>query len=348
MITFTQGNIFEANCEAIVNTVNTKGIMGKGLALQFKKNFPQNFIAYEKACKNNEVKLGEVFIYRENTLTNSTTIINFPTKDHWKSKSKISDIEIGLYNMIEKLKELKIKSVAIPPLGCGLGGLNWKDVKELIIKCCKNENDINFIIFEPLIGKNPAPKFVTNEKLTELRAVILYCFKRYLAISDSPTITLLELHKICYFLQELNIPLKLRFKPYIYGPYATNLSHVLEKLEGTYLSGFRDGTVKAFEGISLLDENLKDIEEKISPNYIMTVNEAINFLFGFATPVGLELLATIHWLIKHENIPSNFETIKINIQNWGKAENQDWGKRKMKYFTDDAIKLAINHISNNL
>lgn len=184
-----------------------------------------------------------------------------------------------------------------------------------------------------------------KQKLTELQSVMLLCLKKYTEIADYPSITLLEIHKICYFLQEAGVPLRLNFKPYIYGPYAVNLSHVLEKLEGSYISGFRDGTVKAFDPLFLINENLLNVESFISDKYKIIIDNVIDFLSGYANPVGVELLATIHWLIAHENISLNFDNIKKNIQHWGEKENQNWGKRKIKYFSDRNIQLAMNHLS---
>src|SRR5271163_799270 len=125
MIRFATGDILKADAEALVNTVNCVGIMGRGIALQFKNAFPANFKAYAAACKREEVQPGQMFVYATGTMTNPKWIINFPTKRHWRGKSRIEDIEAGLQALVADLKRLKIKSVAVPPLGCGNGGLDW-------------------------------------------------------------------------------------------------------------------------------------------------------------------------------------------------------------------------------
>jgi O-acetyl-ADP-ribose deacetylase (regulator of RNase III) len=132
MIIHTQGDILCDDSEAIVNTVNCVGVMGRGIALQFRNAYPENFKAYQKACQRNEVQPGKMFVFETNELTNPRYIINFPTKRHWRGKSRMEDIENGLIGLVEVLREKGIRSVAIPPLGCGLGGLNWAEVRPRI------------------------------------------------------------------------------------------------------------------------------------------------------------------------------------------------------------------------
>ncbi|MBZ0258634.1 macro domain-containing protein, partial [bacterium] len=128
MIEFATGNLLKADAEALVNTVNCVGFMGKGIALQFKQAFPENFKSYERACKKGEVKIGEIFVHDQHSMINPKYIFNFPTKNHWKGKSKIEDIKSGLDSLVKNIKRFGIKSIAIPPLGCGLGGLEWNEV----------------------------------------------------------------------------------------------------------------------------------------------------------------------------------------------------------------------------
>lgn len=125
MIILKQGNLLEDEAEALVNTVNCVGVMGKGIALQFKLAFPEVFSEYEKACRREEVQPGKMHVVSTKLLFNPKYVINFPTKRHWKNKSRMEDIEAGLVDLIKVVKELEIKSIAIPPLGCGNGGLNW-------------------------------------------------------------------------------------------------------------------------------------------------------------------------------------------------------------------------------
>lgn len=149
MITYKIGNIFNEDVEAIVNTVNCVGIMGKGLALQFKNKYYNNFKLYANACRRNEVVTGKVLVYKIEPLFNPKYIINFPTKQHWRDKSKIEYIETGLDDLVQTIHNLSIKSIAIPPLGCGLGGLNWNVIKQLIEEKLSGLN-CNIIVLEPL------------------------------------------------------------------------------------------------------------------------------------------------------------------------------------------------------
>ncbi len=343
MIKIEQDNIFNSKAQAIVNTVNTHGVMGKGLALQFKKRFPENFKAYEKACKNEEVQLGKMFVHYQNSLDNPQYIINFPTKGHWKSKSKLSDIVNGLEDLLSIIKEKNIQSIAIPPLGAGLGGLAWADVKECIEKAFADMPKIDVILYEPLESKNPNP-VQSEKKITLLRAIILDNYRKYLSYAESIELTLLEAHKILYFLQTAGMPLKLRFEPYIYGPYAPNLAHVLNDMEGNYIQGFRDGTIKPFERLTILPQSEEEKEilraSESEFNYKEQSKKVQNFIEGYETPMALELLATVHWLINEENIKPEFNAIKNGIAHWGNNK-ENWGTRKLKFFTDDMINIAI-------
>lgn len=149
MITFTSGDILRADAEAIVNTVNCVGAMGRGIALQFKKAWPENFKAYAAACKQKEVKPGNMFITETGQLTNPKYIINFPTKRHWRDGSKIDDVGLGLDALVQEIRVKNIKSIAIPPLGCGLGGLDWTEVRQLIEAKLGDLNNVEILVYEP-------------------------------------------------------------------------------------------------------------------------------------------------------------------------------------------------------
>lgn len=148
-IQYKAGNLLTENAEALVNAVNTVGVMGKGIALQFKEKFQGNFDLYKNACQNGKVEVGRMFITQTGLLSNPNYIINFPTKQHWKDSSKIEYIISGLDDLVKSVESLKIKSIAIPPLGCGLGGLKWTDVKPLIVSKFSVLKDLEVIIFEP-------------------------------------------------------------------------------------------------------------------------------------------------------------------------------------------------------
>jgi O-acetyl-ADP-ribose deacetylase (regulator of RNase III) len=153
MVQIAQGNLLVAQVDALVNTVNTKGIMGKGIALQFRQTFPAMFRDYEKACKVGEVQLGKMHVFDLGGLAGRPRwIINFPTKGHWRERSQLSDIETGLEDLVETVRRLGIRSIAIPPLGCGNGGLNWADVRPRIEAAFTNLPDVKVLLFEPESG----------------------------------------------------------------------------------------------------------------------------------------------------------------------------------------------------
>ena len=154
MIEFKMGDIFESDAEALVNTVNCVGIMGRGIALQFKNKYPENFRAYQQACKQEIVKPGKMFVFETEQLVLPKWIINFPTKRHWRGKSRIEDIESGLIDLVNVIQEKNIHSIAIPPLGAGLGGLDWEQVRSYIENALSHVKNVKIFVYEP----NGAPE----------------------------------------------------------------------------------------------------------------------------------------------------------------------------------------------
>ena len=243
MIEYKTGDILREDAEAIVNTVNCVGVMGRGIALQFKKAYPDNFKDYAAACKRNEVKPGQMFVFDRQSLTNPRYIINFPTKRHWRGKSRMEDIESGLVALANEIKRRGIRSIAIPPLGSGLGGLNWGQVRSRIEQTLHELTEIRVIVFEPGGAPNTDKMVHSREvpKMTPGRAALVALMHRYLCGLLDPFVTLLEVHKLMYFMQLAGEPLRLQFKKAQYGPYAENLRHVLNAIEGHLISGYDDG-----------------------------------------------------------------------------------------------------------
>ena len=149
MIRTATGDLLKADVEALVNPVNTVGVMGRGLALQFKRAFPDNFRAYAAACKAGEVAPGRMFIFETGRSTKPKFIVNFPTKRHWRNKSRLEDIEAGLAALVSDVARLEIRSIAIPPLGCGLGGLPWSKVRPRIHEAFAEHEKVDVHIYEP-------------------------------------------------------------------------------------------------------------------------------------------------------------------------------------------------------
>jgi O-acetyl-ADP-ribose deacetylase (regulator of RNase III) len=156
MIEFRTGDLLEADTEALVNTVNCVGIMGRGVALQFKHAFPENFKAYKAACAREEVRPGRMFVFETGLLANPKYIINFPTKRHWRGKSRMEDIAAGLKALVAAVRERGIRSIALPPLGSGLGGLKWDDVRPRIEAAFRDVDNLHVMVFEPHAGPEPA------------------------------------------------------------------------------------------------------------------------------------------------------------------------------------------------
>ena len=150
MIEYKKGDIFHEDVEAVVNTVNCVGIMGRGLALQFKNAYPENFEFYVAACERNEVLPGKMLTFKTGRLTNPKYIINFPTKRHWRENSRIEDIDAGLIALTNEIRSLNILSIAIPPLGSGLGGLKWSNVRPRIENSLRSLVNVRVVIFEPI------------------------------------------------------------------------------------------------------------------------------------------------------------------------------------------------------
>lgn len=150
VISLTQGDLLKLNdVDAIVNAVNCVGVMGKGIALQFKSTWPNNFAEYTAACKAGQVRPGRMFIHDSGGLAKPNYIVNFPTKDHWRGASKMAFIRDGLVDLVAQVRRLGIQSIAIPPLGCGNGGLDWAEVHPLIEAAFEALPEIDVRLFEP-------------------------------------------------------------------------------------------------------------------------------------------------------------------------------------------------------
>ena len=336
MITFKQDNIFNANVEALVNTVNCVGVMGRGIALQFKKLYPDNFKEYEKACKRNEVIPGKMFVFPTGNLTNPRYIINFPTKRHWRGASRLEDVELGIVALREVIVQNNIKSIAIPPLGCGLGGLDWSVVKAMLFKAFQDFGDVDIYIFEPCDNKFAVVKNAEAPKMTPGRAALIELVKCYINETKESFITLLELHKLLYFLQESGQPLRLEYSKGFYGPYAANLRHVLNCIEGYFITGYADGGDNPEKHLQLVP-GVDKVAEEFLKDYVdtsMKIVRVSELIDGFGYSLGLELLSTVHWIIVKEGV-TTFRDVVKNTHNWNERKKQ---------FSEVQIKDAILHL----
>jgi len=329
MIKYTTGNIIEANTEAIVNTVNTVGVMGKGIALAFKKAFPDNYKIYKKLCQSKEFNIGDLLITNTGQLT-PKYVINFPTKEHWRRKSKIEYVEIGMQELVKEINLKNIKSISIPPLGCGNGGLNWKKVKPIILKNLENlANKVDVIIYEPGFN-NQVVKPEKQVSLTPARAMLLTALKDYQILGYA--INLLVIQKIAYFLQRFGEPLNLQYEKGHYGPYSHRLQHLIKYLNGYYLNFNHEATKPStpihldnLDKVELYNQNNLTVEQKNRLKKIQNLTE------GFESPYGLELLATVDFIYRQENTEDTDKMI---------AQIGNWTKRKKKIMKPFHIKVA--------
>lgn len=340
MIEYRTGDILAEDAEALVNTVNCVGVMGRGIALQFKNAFPDNFKAYKAICDRKELQPGRMFVFETGELTNPRYIINFPTKRHWRGKSRIEDIESGLDALVQEIKDRKIHSIAIPPLGSGLGGLKWAEVRPLIEQRLSRLDGVHTVVFEPG-GTQVAGQMVRNREvptMTKGRAALVGLMHRYLGGLLDPFVTLLEVHKLMYFMQEAGEPLRLKYRKHHYGPYAENLRHVFNKIEGHLVSGYADGGDEPEKQLELVPGAIADAHEflKDHPDTLAHFERVTALVEGFESPFGLELLSTVHWITKEGAARSVDEIV---------AQVHGWNNRK-KRFSSHQIALAFKLLTD--
>ena len=343
MIKLMQGNLLEANAEALVNTVNTVGIMGKGIALQFKKAFVDNFDAYKRACDEGKVVVGKMFVFETHELHIPKFIINFPTKRHWKTGSRMGDIEAGLQDLVKVVLRLGIRSIAIPPLGCGNGGLDWGDVFPRIKNAFKELQDVQVLIYAPKGA--PAAEAILNKtkrpRMTAGRAAIIGLMSRYGVVGYC--MTLLEVQKLVYFLKVAGEPLeKVQFVRAKYGPYADTLRHVLNCLEGHYIQGYGDGTNTPDTSIELLPNAKEEVESFLEEHKETKArfDRVTNLIEGFESPYGMELLATVHWVATNDDMLAKSDVDSAI------AGVKAWSPRKKEKFKPEHIKVAWTRLHN--
>lgn len=341
MIEFRTGNLLESNAEALVNTVNTVGVMGKGIALQFKNMFPANYKRYAKACKEGDVQIGKLFVTEETTIIGGRKlIINFPTKNDWRKPSEYSYIELGLKALSKMITDNQIKSVAIPPLGAGNGGLDWSKVKSMI------ENQLSSLdclvqIYEPNAQIQEAMK---NErvKLTPARAMLLSVL--FDLVRDGEFVSEFAAEKVAYFLQRFGAKeyFKLEFKPDFYGPYSGKVRRVLYYLNGSYITGYSSMDKKPFEELSLMTDGEMEVNAFLEDNIEckQIVGKAKKFLSGYYSPFSLELLSTVDFIIQNKKV-STIEEITEEIYRWSSRKSTMFNKTKY-------IQQAVNHLQSTL
>ena len=354
MIHYTSGNLLEANVDALVNTVNTVGVMGKGIALMFKERFPKNMTEYAKACKAKQVATGQVFVTQTDELMGPKWIVNFPTKQHWRSKSKMEWVVDGLVDLKRFIIENNVQSIALPPLGAGNGGLNWTDVKPQIETALSDLKNVDIYIYEPTTKYSNVAKPKGVEALTAPRALVSEMVRRYWVLGMD--CSLLEIQKLAWFLQRAiqkqgqNLDLNLKFKANLYGPYSNNLEHLLNALDGSYLQADKRISDSSKEDIIRFNDAKKD---KISAylnsdakRFTPSLDKALAVIEGFESPYGLELLSTVDWVISQQGCQPDLASVRAAIDGW--PAGPEWAARKQGIFDDRSLQFAIERIQATL
>ncbi len=342
MIRFTKGNLMNSEAEALVNTVNTVGVMGKGIALQFKEEFPHNFTIYANACRSGEFVPGTLLITKEkNSAGEEKTIINFPTKKHWKNHSKYEYIKDGLAELTKVINEYKIASIAIPPLGCGNGGLKWDVVKKMMEDTLGNI-DIDICIYEPDEEIKHVLQTETNNnkktKLTPSRGLIIYAMYYYDSLGEN--CSLFVANKLAYFLQRHGSKsfAKIKFKAHHYGPYSPQVDHLIYDLNGSYITGLEQMRATAFEPLTMQYDHINEVSK-----YVRTLDKTeqdslkktIKLISGFESTLALEVLASVDYIRCSKPGISINDTIEA-IHNWS--------DRKNNLFKNEYIQIAYDHL----
>ena len=344
MITVAGGNLLAAPVEALVNTVNTQGVMGKGIALQFKNAFPAMFKEYALAAKRGEIELGKMHVWRTHMISGPSFIINFPTKGHWRAKSRLADIESGLADLVSVVRDLGIQSIAVPPLGCGNGGLDWADVEPRIRDAFEALPDVDVRLFPPAGAPSPSVMAVNTDRpaMTAGRAALVQMIDRYTGQAlNAPS--LIETQKLMYFLQLAGEPLRLKFDANRYGPYADNLRHVLNKVEGHFVRGYGDGSAKVLEGAPLkVLEGASDAAERVldaNPETNARMMRVLELAEGFESAYGMELLATVHWVTSHTSPNASDDEVAKAVA--------EWSPRKARMFTRQHVAIALGALRSH-
>lgn len=336
-LTFKTGDMFQESAEAIVNTVNCVGVMGKGVALEFKHRWPENFKAYKRLCDSQQLRPGKVYVHQVgDMLTDGRRfLVNFPTKDHWRAKSKMEFIDTGLDDFIAQILKLKIKSVVMPPLGCGNGGLDWSEVKALLTDKLTPIEGVDFIVFAP---GGDAQTQSAGIKMTFERAVLLKAFND-LAVYFDGYLTRITMQKITYFLQEIGVAFGLDFKRNEFGPYSADLKDAFESMERQGLiSGFTSQereTVVSKAGVELAMSFLQADQLTKANEMIERVSQLVD---GYESPYGLELLSSVHYLANHEERKSVDDIV---------AALGQWGERKGLKFDAAVVDGAYQRLTED-
>ena len=319
MIRFKSGDLLAEDAEALVNAVNCVGVMGRGIAKQFKNAFPANFRAYATACRNREVRPGRMFVFDTGSEGNPRYILNFPTKRHWRGNSRIEDIEAGLTDLVREIVDRRIRSIALPALGSGHGGLEWQTVRRLIEDTVSCLQDVEIAVFEPIgaPGRDTVGPRRDPPRMTAGRAAMIGLMDRYLDWQPEPVMTEMEVQRLMYFMEFSGQDLGLRFDWTRFGPYAGNLRMVLKTVEGHFISGYDAGADPREVLLTLVPGAAGRATGVLQRSHDMrrSFDEVAALIRGFESPSGLDLLATVHWVLNFD-ISDSLEELVERTHKW--------------------------------
>ncbi|PZS05377.1 MAG: Appr-1-p processing protein [Candidatus Chloroheliales bacterium] len=324
MIEVTTGNLLEADADALVNTVNCVGVMGKGIALQFRYAEPENYRYYQAACRKGQVRLGEMLVFDKGAAFHPRYIINFPTKQHWRDRSHLEDIASGLEALKSEVERLGIKSIAVPPLGCGNGGLRWDDVRPLVEAAFSQLEGVRVLLYAPEVEPSSmGTKVATGPELAKGEAMLLLLIASY--AEQMYRLTTLVVQSLAYFIQASGQPLNLKFSQGQYGPYAADLDRWLQRLEGGYICGYR--TRNDNTDIRLTPDAAQAASHRLADDIAaeQRLARVERLIQGFETPYGSELLASVHWIAEQGDHQARHDL--------GRTINgvHAWSERKAKF-----------------
>lgn len=352
MIHYVKGDLLVSEAQALVNTVNTVGVMGKGIALQFREAFPTNYRIYLDACLNKTLHVGEVLVTEDaNTLVGHKIIINFPTKTHWKMPSEYAYIEQGLVSLKREIINRNIRSIAIPPLGSHNGGLDWLMVKRMI-EAALADLDCDVYLYEPsevIVEKLKSERV----RLTPARAMLLLMFGDMNANGEFASVFAAE--KTIYFLQRFGAKnlFKIDFKPYYYGPYSGGkVAHVLYRMNGSYIKGMGGMDLRPFDYIWLIDGAEEEANQYIDANdnkeLRVICDKTMCFLRGYYSNYSLELLSTVDYLLENKASLKQWKSDDVNlVLDILEQEIQGWSHRKEQMFKRNLLSDALEYLRNN-
>lgn len=354
MIHYVKGNLLESNAEALVNTVNTVGVMGKGIALQFREKFPENYRVYRTVCRKGELHVGEMLVVEESDLMSGRKlIVNFPTKTHWKLPSEYSYIEQGLVALRKEIIQRHIRSIAIPPLGSHNGGLDWLRVKGMI-EVSLADLDCDIQLYEPsdvIIERMKSERV----RLTPARAMLLTMFYDMWTYGEFASVFAAE--KLIYFLQRFGAKeyFKIEFKPYYYGPYSGGkVAHVLYYMNGSYIKGMGGMETRPFDFIWLIDGAAQEarnyIDEAPDGQRLRDICDCTQrFLRGYYSNYSLELLSSVDFLLENAPELKDWRVLEMDaVVDMLEKEIKEWSRRKEQLFQRELLTKAVVYLRDRL